>query len=147
MMSCVRITAQVAIMSDLDYADLTEEIHPHGLKRSCSSYQGRPCRQAAWFPSSSELRKRSSNRSFSSFAYAFIIIAVVMMIVPQRLRRRAVFTMLPNLWPVGVVFGSHFLERSRCRHRHDDHRVSRVGNCRGWHAASLNLVPGRDRGR
>jgi len=39
-----------------------------------------------------------------SFAYAFIVIAIVMMIVLKDFVA-GLFTMLPNLWPVGVVFG------------------------------------------
>ena len=97
-----RITAQVAIMSDLDYADLTEEIHLMA-QEELKLYQADHV-VSGMVPIFLRTQEAVLESLIRSFAYAFIIIAVVMMIVLKDFVA-GLFTMLPNLWPVGVVFG------------------------------------------
>ena len=97
-----RITAQVAIMSDLDYADLTKEINLMA-QEELRLYQADHV-VSGMVPIFLRTQEAVLESLIRSFAYAFIIIAIVMMIVLKDFVA-GLFTMLPNLWPVGVVFG------------------------------------------
>ena len=97
-----RITAQVAIMSDLDYADLTEEIDEMA-REELKLYQADHV-VSGMVPIFLRTQEAVLESLIRSFAYAFIVIAIVMMIVLKDFVA-GLFTMLPNLWPVGVVFG------------------------------------------
>lgn len=97
-----RITAQVAIMSDLDYADLTEEINLMA-QEELRLYQADHV-VSGMVPIFLRTQEAVLESLIRSFAYAFIIIAIVMMIVLKDFVA-GLLTMLPNLWPVGVVFG------------------------------------------
>lgn len=97
-----RITAQVAIMSDLDYADLTREINEMAqdeLKLYAADHV-----VTGMVPIFLRTQEAVLESLIRSFGYAFLVIAVVMMIVLKDVPS-GLFTMLPNLWPVGVVFG------------------------------------------
>ncbi|MBD3674075.1 MAG: MMPL family transporter [Planctomycetaceae bacterium] len=97
-----RITAQVAIMSDLDYADLTQEINEMA-KEELKLYQADHV-VSGMVPIFLRTQEAVLESLIRSFAYAFIVIAIVMMIVLKDFVA-GLLTMLPNLWPVAVVFG------------------------------------------
>jgi predicted RND superfamily exporter protein len=98
-----RITAQVAIMSDANYSDLTDELN--GLVQSSLRYHaGTDHVVTGMVPVFLRTQQAVLDSLIRSFGLAFAVIAVVMMIV-LRNPLAGLLAMLPNLLPVGVVFG------------------------------------------
>ena len=98
-----RITAQVAIMSDLDYADLTVEIDE--MAKSVLKLHPASHVVTGMVPIFLRTQQAVLESLIVSFALAFAMIAVMMMFVLKDVIS-GLLTMLPNLWPVGAVFGA-----------------------------------------
>ena len=98
-----RITAQVAIMSDLDYGQLTADLDDVA-RSSLKLHAGSSHVVTGMVPLFLRTQQAVLDSLIQSFSLAFAMIAVVMMIVLRNPVAGAV-TMLPNLLPVGVVFG------------------------------------------
>ncbi|MCH8828562.1 MAG: MMPL family transporter [Planctomycetes bacterium] len=98
-----KITAQVAILSDLDYADLTHEVDEI-VRSELKLYPGSDHVVTGMVPLFLRTQQAVLDSLIRSFALAFAVIAVVMMIVLKN-PIAGLITMLPNVMPVGVVFG------------------------------------------
>ncbi|HSG69313.1 MAG TPA: MMPL family transporter, partial [Planctomycetaceae bacterium] len=98
-----RISAQVAIMSDLNYGDLTDEIDEIA-QSELKIHAGTKHVVTGMVPIFLRTQEAVLESLIRSFAYAFVLIAIVLMIVLKD-PISGLLTMLPNLWPVGVVFG------------------------------------------
>lgn len=108
-----RITAQAAIMSDLDYADLTGDWRdpsekPGALNTVVASVlRGHPGSDhvvTGMVPLFLRTQQAVLDSLVVSFGLAFVVIAGMMMVL-LRHPVAGLITMLPNLLPVGVVFG------------------------------------------
>ena len=98
-----KITAQVAIMSDMDYGELTHELDE--LVQSETKYSaGTSHRVTGLIPIFLRTQQAVLESLIQSFALAFGLIAIVMMMLLRSVVA-GLLTMLPNLLPVGVVFG------------------------------------------
>lgn len=98
-----RITAQVAILSDLDYADLTRDLNEIA-KSKLKFHAGADHVVTGMVPVFLRTQQAVLDSLITSFALAFVVIAVVMMIVLKH-PISGLITMLPNLLPIGIVFG------------------------------------------
>ena len=99
-----RITAQVGIQSDFDYADLQPDLDRRTsaiLKRT----PGASHVVTGMVPVFLRTQQAVLESLINSFAMAFATIAVVLICV-LRNPLAGLLTMLPNLFPVGVVFGA-----------------------------------------
>ena len=103
-----RITAQVAVMSDYDYAHLTNDQQTGELdnivKGVLKTHPGSTHVVTGMVPVFLRTQQAVLDSLIWSFALAFGVIAVVMMIL-LRNPVSGILTMLPNLMPVGIVFG------------------------------------------
>lgn len=98
-----RITAQVAVMSDANYAQLSDELN--ALVQSTLKYHPDADHVVTGMvPVFLRTQEAVLSSLIRSFGLAFAVIAVVMMIV-LRNPFAGLIAMLPNLLPVGVVFG------------------------------------------
>jgi len=98
-----RVTAQVAIMSDANYSELLDTLN--GIVQSSLKYQpGGDHVITGMVPVFLRTQQAVLESLITSFALAFAVIAVVMMIV-LRNPVSGLITMVPNLMPVGIVFG------------------------------------------
>ena len=98
-----RITGQVAIMSDFDYANLTSDLDD--VAQSVLKYHpGAGHVVTGMVPLFLKTQQAVLDSLIRSFALAFGVIAIVMMIV-LRNPVAGLITMLPNLMPIGIVFG------------------------------------------
>ncbi|MDA1015778.1 MAG: MMPL family transporter [Planctomycetota bacterium] len=98
-----KITAQVAIMSELDYGGLTAELDE--LVRSELKYHpGTGHQVTGMVPLFLRTQQLVLESLIWSFVGAFAVIAVVMMWVLKN-PLAGLLAMMPNLLPVGVVFG------------------------------------------
>lgn len=98
-----KITAQVAIMSDMDYGQLTSEIDEL-VKSELKFTPGAQHRVTGLVPLFLRTQQAVLESLIYSFALAFGVIAIVMMILLRSIPA-GLITMLPNLLPVGMVFG------------------------------------------
>ncbi|HAH48104.1 MAG TPA: hypothetical protein DCM07_25270, partial [Planctomycetaceae bacterium] len=98
-----RITAQVAIMTDLDYADLTRDLN-QATQSVLRDHAGTTHLVTGTIPLFLRTQQAVLESLIKSFGLAFAVIAVVMMIL-LRSTLGGLITMLPNLMPIGVVFG------------------------------------------
>ncbi len=103
-----RITAQVAIMSDLDYATLTNHEQTGALDEIAKSvlkyHPGTAHVVTGMVPLFLRTQDAVLDSLITSFALAFAVIAVVLIVV-LRNPAAGIITMLPNLMPVALVFG------------------------------------------
>lgn len=98
-----KITAQVAIMSDLDYSKLTTQLDE--LVRSKLKYHpGTGHHVTGLVPLFLRTQQAVLESLIRSFGLAFVVIAIVMIIVLKN-PLAGLLAMMPNLLPVGVVFG------------------------------------------
>ena len=98
-----RISAQVSILSDLDYGQLTrdlDEIAQSSLKK----HAGAGHVVTGMVPLFLRTQQAVLDSLIYSFGLAFLVICVMMMIL-LRSPLAGVITMVPNLLPVGLVFG------------------------------------------
>eukprot|EP00913_Durusdinium_trenchii_P028355 g26583.t1 len=98
-----RITAQVAILSDLDYADLTDDLN-NIVKSKLKYHAGADHVVTGMVPVFLRTQQAVLDSLITSFALAFVVIAIVMMFVLKH-PISGLITMLPNLLPIGIVFG------------------------------------------
>ncbi|GAB4160847.1 MAG: hypothetical protein Tsb009_38180 [Planctomycetaceae bacterium] len=98
-----RITAQVAIMSDLDYSELTEDLNAR-VASKLMLHEGADHVVTGMVPVFLRTQQAVLDSLIQSFALAFVLIALVMMIVLKH-PISGLITMLPNLLPIGIVFG------------------------------------------
>jgi predicted RND superfamily exporter protein len=108
-----RITAQVAIMSDLNYADLTGDWtdpvdQPGELNTIVESVlaetPGTTHLITGMVPLFLQTQQAVLNSLILSFCVAFILIALIMMYLLKH-PVSGLLTMIPNVLPVGMVFG------------------------------------------
>ncbi|MEX0701981.1 MAG: MMPL family transporter [Planctomycetales bacterium] len=108
-----RITAQVAIMSDLDYGELVgSEPHyaamagnlNHIARSVLKEYGGADHVVTGTVPVFLRTQQAVLESLIRSFGLAFVLIALVMMVLLKD-PLAGLLTMLPNLLPVGLVFG------------------------------------------
>ncbi|MCR9234379.1 efflux RND transporter permease subunit [Gimesia chilikensis] len=98
-----RITAQVAIMTDLNYADLTNELN-QVTQSVLRDHAGTTHLVTGTIPLFLRTQQAVLESLIKSFGLAFAVIAVVMMVL-LRSPTAGLITMLPNLMPIGVIFG------------------------------------------
>ncbi|MCA9068536.1 MAG: MMPL family transporter, partial [Planctomycetaceae bacterium] len=108
-----RITAQVAIMSDLNYADLTGDwtdptAHPGELntiiRSALAEEPGAKHLVTGMVPLFLQTQQAVLRSPIASFGVAFILIALIMMYL-LRHPVSGLLTMIPNVLPVGMIFG------------------------------------------
>jgi predicted RND superfamily exporter protein len=98
-----RITAQAANLSNLDYGDLTNDVNE--IARSVLKYHaGTDHFITGMMPLFLRTQQVVLQSLVRSFALAFVIIGVVMTILLKN-PLAGLITMLPNVLPVGIVFG------------------------------------------
>ena len=98
-----RVRAQVAVLSDLNYNDLTDDLEVM-VDRALSPHAGTTHVVTGMVPLFLRTQQAVLESLIRSFALAFGVIALVMMFL-LRSPIAGFITMLPNLLPVGVVFG------------------------------------------
>ncbi len=98
-----RITAQVAIMTDLNYGDLTSELN-HVTQSVLRDHAGTTHLVTGTIPLFLRTQQAVLESLIRSFGLAFAVIAIVMMVL-LRSPIAGLITMLPNLMPIGVIFG------------------------------------------
>jgi predicted RND superfamily exporter protein len=98
-----RITAQVAIMTDLNYGHLTRDLN-QVTQSVLRDHAGTTHLVTGTIPLFLRTQQAVLESLIKSFGLAFAVIAVVMMIL-LRSPTAGLITMLPNLMPIGVVFG------------------------------------------
>ncbi len=108
-----RITAQVAIMSDLDYGDLTGDwtepnAQPGELNLIVQSvlkeHQGTQHLVTGMVPLFLQTQQAVLRSLIVSFGVAFILIGLIMMYLLKN-PLSGLLTMIPNVLPIGMVFG------------------------------------------
>ncbi len=103
-----RVTAQVALMSDLNYSELiTDEQTGHLdeiVKSVLKYHSGAQHVVTGMVPVFLKTQQAVLDSLIWSFGLAFCVIALVMIILLKDLAA-GFMTMLPNLMPVGVIFG------------------------------------------
>ncbi len=103
-----RILAQASILSDFDYAQLANHRQTGDLdeiaKSSLKYYAGADHVVTGMVPVFLNTQRAVLVSLIKSFALAFAVIAVVLMVI-LRNPVAGLLAMLPNLMPVGVVFG------------------------------------------
>ncbi|MEZ6059099.1 MAG: MMPL family transporter [Planctomycetaceae bacterium] len=100
-----RITAQTAIMSDANYSQLTADMDRIASRHlSLVGSPGTGHVVTGLIPVFLRTQQAVLESLIRSFGMAFVLIAVVMMVVLKS-PRAGVVTMLPNLMPVVMVFG------------------------------------------
>ncbi|MBM80260.1 MAG: hypothetical protein CMJ78_06655 [Planctomycetaceae bacterium] len=97
-----RITAQVLVMTDMDYTVLTDDVDR--IATEVLGPSGANHVVTGTIPLFLRTQKAVLESLIRSFGLAFCIIAVVMMVL-LRNPLAGLIAMLPNLMPVGVVFG------------------------------------------
>ena len=98
-----RITAQVAIMTDLDYGDLTHDLN-QVTQSVLRDHAGTTHLVTGTIPLFLRTQQAVLESLIKSFGLAFIVIAIVMMVLLRSILG-GLITMLPNLMPIGVIFG------------------------------------------
>ena len=98
-----QISAQVAIMSDMNYADFMAELDDIA-KSVLKTHAGSDHIVTGMVPVFLRTQQAVLDSLITSFALAFAVIAVVMMVLLKN-PLAGLVTMLPNLLPVGIVFG------------------------------------------
>lgn len=98
-----RVRAQVAVLSDLDYTTLTDHLDEL-VREQLAPYAGVSHLVTGMVPLFLRTQQAVLESLIRSFALAFAVIALVMMFLLHSVRA-GLITMLPNLLPVGVVFG------------------------------------------
>jgi predicted RND superfamily exporter protein len=98
-----RIRAQVAIMTDLDYGVLTSELD-HLVAEALRGVPGTSHLVTGMVPLFLRTQDAVVESLINSFALAFVMIALVMMLMVRH-PVSGLITMLPNVQPIIVVFG------------------------------------------
>ncbi len=98
-----RITAQAAVMSDANYTDLTAQLDAT-VQKTLKFHAGSEHVVTGMVPVFLRTQQAVLDSLITSFALAFLVIAIVMMAV-LRNPLSGLIAMLPNLLPVGIVFG------------------------------------------
>lgn len=98
-----RITSQVAILTDLNYGDLTRDLNQI-TQSVLRDHAGTNHLVTGTVPLFLRTQEAVLESLIKSFGLAFAVIAVVMMVL-LRSPLAGLITMLPNLMPIGVVFG------------------------------------------
>ncbi len=98
-----RIRAQSIVTADVDYSDLTTELE-HIVSGAIAEKSGVDYLVTGMVPLFLRTQQAVLESLIKSFGLAFIVIAVVMVGL-LRSPTSGLLAMLPNLFPVGVVFG------------------------------------------
>ena len=108
-----RISAQAAILSDIDLEELTGDMHAIAERHLADiESPGTGHVVTGLIPVFLRTQQAVLESLIRSFGMAFMLIAIVMMILLRSIRS-GILTMLPNLMPVIVVFGLLSWERLR----------------------------------
>jgi predicted RND superfamily exporter protein len=99
-----RITAQVNIMTDVDYAVLLDEIAVI-VQEETGSYSGANYVVTGMVPLFLETQRAVLTSLIQSFALAFVVIGIVISLVLKS-AKAGLATMLPNVLPISTVFGA-----------------------------------------
>jgi len=103
-----RVSARVAALGDVDYGlfvdDLREKVEPVLAVYREAGYEGVDATYTGVVPLVYKTQHELMRGLFSSLTYAFILIALVMMIVLKS-PSAGLLAMVPNLFPVVVIFG------------------------------------------
>lgn len=104
-----RVSARVAALSDLDYAVFVDDIKQvvEGVldEYRKAGHEGLSATYTGLVPLVYKTQHELLNGLFKSLAYAFVLIALVMMIVLKS-PSAGLLAMVPNLFPVVIVFGA-----------------------------------------
>lgn len=98
-----RITAQGYVMADNDYQKLTDDVD-RDVRSVLRYHAGADHNVTGIVPVFLQTQHAVLDSLIRSFGLAFVVIAIVMIFV-LRNPIAGLFTMLPNLLPIGVVFG------------------------------------------
>jgi hypothetical protein len=100
-----RITCQASLMSDYDYQQLTSELNAIAAERLQTCAIGRPQHVVTGLiPIFLRTQQALLDSLVNSFGLAFVLIGG-MMIVLLRNVSAALWSMLPNVMPIAIVFG------------------------------------------
>ena len=99
-----RITAQVNIMTDVDYSVLLDEIAVI-VQEETSNYSGANHVVTGMVPLFLETQRAVLSSLIKSFLIAFVVIGIVISLVLKSAKAGLV-TMLPNVLPISTVFGA-----------------------------------------
>ncbi|MEZ6047006.1 MAG: MMPL family transporter [Planctomycetaceae bacterium] len=118
-----RISAQVSIMSDMDYGVLTEQLNKlvqDTIQAEAEEVPGVKFKITGMVPLFLRTQQAVLESLINSFGIAFLLIGGVMIILLKN-PIAGILTMLPNILPIGVVFGLISWGGNARRHRDDDH--------------------------
>ncbi len=99
-----RITAQVNIMTDVDYSVLLDDIATI-VQEETSNYSGANHVVTGMVPLFLETQRAVLSSLIQSFLIAFVVIGIVISLVLKSAKAGLV-TMLPNVLPISTVFGA-----------------------------------------
>ena len=99
-----RITAQVNIMTDVDYSVLLDEIGTI-VQEETSNYSGANHVVTGMVPLFLETQRAVLSSLIQSFLIAFVVIGIVISLVLKS-AKAGLATMLPNVLPISTVFGA-----------------------------------------
>ena len=98
-----RITAQCLVMSDADFGELIQEIH--GIARSVlKMHDGTNHVVTGMVPVFLHTQQALLDSQISSFGLAYLSIMIVMIFAVRNVAA-GFLTMLPNVYPIGQIFG------------------------------------------
>lgn len=98
-----RITAQVNIMSDANFGELMKEVH--GIAQSVLRFNaGTHHVVTGMVPLFLETQQALLNSQITSFGAAYLTVSIVMIFAVRHLLA-GMITMLPNVYPIGQIFG------------------------------------------
>ncbi len=100
-----RITCQSSIMSDFDYAQLTADLDAIAEKELADLHDGKPAHVVTGLiPIFLRTQQALLESLINSFGMAFVLIGIVMVILLRNFKA-AMYSMIPNIQPIAVVFG------------------------------------------
>ncbi len=140
-----RISVRVDALADVDYGQFIHELKKH-VDPIIAAEQDQGIlgidgvTYTGLVPVIYQAERELLNGLIDSFFWAFVMIAAMMTVVFRDLRA-GLYTMLPNVWPIAVVFGLMGWARIAPGYRHDDDRQRGNGCLRGRHRPLCQLVP------
>lgn len=98
-----RIRCQTAVLNDINYGELVRDLEAIAVKET-SSQQGVDYVITGMVPLFLRTQEAVLDSLIESFALAFVLIAIIMVFLLKH-PVSGLLAMIPNLFPVGVVFG------------------------------------------
>ena len=128
-----RISARVQALGDLDYGqfvnDIRARVEPVLAAYREAGVEGVDATYTGLVPLVYKAQRELLHGLYNSIKWAFVLIAVVMMLV-LRSPTAGLLAMLPNLFPVVLIFGTMGWAGDPGRRRHDDDRQRGPGRGR-----------------